>query len=332
MLVRDFLQPATVLDEQATIGDAAAGLLQTGTVYLQTAAGWRAVLPRQVVGYPVSRRLIDVPLTVVTPIDADSDIELVIDPAEPVDVVPVVAGGLIIGCVDRQRVLGAIAAETSPEQLGLLLMTRLTPALLHDVSNTLTVAQVAVQLALRTQPGEDLEAAQLALAQGIDLIRRTRALATGVDEAAPGPVDVTALVAELRPLLAAALGSSIHLALDLAPGVPAALAYRRTLERALLNLAVNARDAIGGHGRLAVSVAASAAGIELRVDDDGPGVEPALARRLFEPGVSTRGAARGLGLAAVAQALHRVGGRIELAPSALGGTCFAIVLPEAVRA
>lgn len=330
MLVRDFLQPAPVFADDATISDAAAALARTGVAYVQVRAAWQAVRPSAVVGYPTSRRLIDVPLESATPIDIDAGIDEVIGPARASDLFLVTERGAIAGCVDRRAVLGTLASETSPAQLGVLLLTRMIPALVHDLSNSLLVVRATVQLARLRDKVDDLGDVDVAVTHAIGLLQRVRDLAAGVDEDAPGPVDVNAVIGTLQPMLASALGAAIELVLDLDPTTPVALVYPRALERSVLNLVVNARDAMSDGGIVRIATAATSAGeVEIVIEDNGAGIAPEIAARLFQAGASSRGPGRGLGLTGVSQALHRVGGRVALTPSSLGGAGFRITLPAA---
>ncbi|MCB9559811.1 MAG: sensor histidine kinase [Kofleriaceae bacterium] len=332
MLVRDFLQPATVLGDDATVADAAAALARDAGVFVRGGDGWQAILPRVVLGYPATRRLIDVPLHLATAVAAGDEIDVVLDQDHPLEIVPVEDHGAFVGCVDRCAVLDAVAATVDPAQLGVLLLTRLTPTLIHDLANALTVADATLSMVGRLGDGDDgVEVARLALGQAGALLRRARELSHGADDGAPVPVDLAALLIEIQPLLDAALGRDRHLTLDLAPRTPWVLGHRRAIERTVLNLVLNARDAMTGPGRVHVSVRQGAGRqIEIVVDDDGPGIAPALAPRIFVAGTSTRrGAARGLGLAAVVGTLHRIGGSIELTASALGGAAFLVMLPQA---
>jgi len=97
------------------------------------------------------------------------------------------------------------------------------------------------------------------------------------------------------------------------------------------NLLKNSADAIreSGGGRVRVSGQIDSGQVLLLVEDDGPGIEPAVAARVFEPFVTTKTSSDGTGLGlAVSRSLAReVGGEIGLAPGVLGGACFAIRLP-----
>jgi two-component system NtrC family sensor kinase len=112
-------------------------------------------------------------------------------------------------------------------------------------------------------------------------------------------------------------------------GLSMPLLHVRSIERVVLNLVLNARDATNGSGKVRVSTASiDAARVAVEVDDDGPGVPAGRETAIFASGATTKvGAGRGLGLAGAATVLRRFGASIELVPSALGGASFRVVLP-----
>ena len=100
---------------------------------------------------------------------------------------------------------------------------------------------------------------------------------------------------------------------------------------ALLNLAINARDAMDGRGTFLIDVTREGDTVAITACDTGPGVPTALRERIFEAFYSTKGDGKGtgLGLAQVAGAARQAGGRVELQDNATGGACFVIYLPRA---
>jgi two-component system, NtrC family, sensor kinase len=124
----------------------------------------------------------------------------------------------------------------------------------------------------------------------------------------------------------------IALELDIANELPTVLADEGQIRQALLNLVRNAREAMPKGGRIAVRVRASGeGGVVLVVDDEGPGIDPALRQHLFEPFFTTKTHGTGLGLAITLQIAKAHGGRIDCEPRAEGerGTRFTLWLPEA---
>jgi CheY-like chemotaxis protein len=103
------------------------------------------------------------------------------------------------------------------------------------------------------------------------------------------------------------------------------------LVQVVVNLLLNASQAIeeGGGGSIRVSTRSTEDGVVLQVEDDGPGVPPALAERIFEPFFTTKSAERGtgLGLSLCADIIHQHLGTLQLADALEGGACFEIYLP-----
>jgi signal transduction histidine kinase len=148
------------------------------------------------------------------------------------------------------------------------------------------------------------------------------------------PVDVRALLRGLERYVRVRLpqlGRSVELHVDVPDGLPQALGNGVLLEWALENLVKNALDALAGSGG-AIHVSAGAVSprrLEIRVADDGPGVAPAVRKRIFEPGVTTKKGGWGVGLSLARRIVEDVhGGRLVLAPSERGAT-FVLLLPIA---
>ncbi|HEX2219108.1 MAG TPA: PAS domain-containing protein [Gemmatimonadales bacterium] len=158
------------------------------------------------------------------------------------------------------------------------------------------------------------------------------------------PADI---VMTLEPMLRRLLGPDRELVLDLAPDAGHVLADRGQLEQVLINLALNARDAMGQGGRLTVEVQAivldttfTARHLEtsgltgpcvmLVVSDTGHGMDDATRARVFEPFFTTKptGQGTGLGLAVVHGIIHQTGGYIGVQSEPGAGTTFRIYLPR----
>jgi len=113
-----------------------------------------------------------------------------------------------------------------------------------------------------------------------------------------------------------------------------ALANANQIQQIVVNLVVNALQAMAGEGRLVVSTVASGAGrVRLAVADSGPGIKPEVARRIFEPFFTTKpeGQGTGLGLSICYQIAEEHGGTIRLEPSPEHGACFVLELPTPSR-
>lgn len=119
---------------------------------------------------------------------------------------------------------------------------------------------------------------------------------------------------------------------DIEEGVPEVLADRDQLAQVLVNLIENAREAAGEGGRVRLFAGATAdGGAVLGVDDDGPGIDPGVRERLFEPYITTKkeSGGTGLGLAIAHRVVAEHGGTIAVEDAPLGGARFRVILPAA---
>jgi signal transduction histidine kinase len=209
---------------------------------------------------------------------------------------------------------------------------QLTGGMAHDFGNLLQVASANLELiALRPLDAERvpmaLASAQRALERGARLVDRL------LDFAKRRPMSVRSIdlgrfLADGKDLLAQAAGPGIEIRTDIAGPLPAVLADEAQLEVALLNLVVNARDAMGGRGTIRLHayactdddpapVGGDKGAVCLSVCDHGPGMSEEVLRRAAEPFFTTKGElGTGLGLAQVYGCMRQMGGnmRIESKP------------------
>jgi hypothetical protein len=160
----------------------------------------------------------------------------------------------------------------------------------------------------------------------------------------PAPVDLNEVVRDIERLLGRTLGEQVELVVDLSRDVPAVLADPGQIEQVLVNLAVNARDAMPDGGRLVIETSeveldrdflqehpdvSPGRYVRLTVADNGSGMEPDVAARVFEPFFSTKrkGEGTGLGLATVYGIVTAAGGQISLYSEPGEGTVFRVHLP-----
>jgi PAS domain S-box-containing protein len=224
-------------------------------------------------------------------------------------------------------------------------MGKVTGGVAHDVNNLLTPILGGLDLvAKRGLPDARsqrlvegaLEAAERArvLVQRLLAFGRRQPLQTSA-------VDVAKLAAGMRDLIASTLGPQIRLAVTAADDLQLARADHSQLEMALLNLAVNARDAMPDGGQLAITVArgnADGSGeltagryVKLSVTDTGTGMSPEVAQRAIEPFFSTKGIGKGtgLGLSMVHGLMAQLGGGLVINSTEGVGTTIDLWLPEA---
>jgi PAS domain S-box-containing protein len=223
------------------------------------------------------------------------------------------------------------------ESLGLL-----ASSVTHDFNNLLTVVLGNTQLALldieESSPAcQTLGSVITATAHASALTRQMLSYA-GRGHSSSQLVDLNGLVSQMTPLLHSAVGKAVSLSLELAPQLPMLEADPTQLRQVIMNLIINASEAIGAEGGsilLSTEQVADAGGepqIVLRVRDTGCGMDAETQRRIFEPFFSTKFAGRGLGLASVLGIVR--GHRGELAVESVPGqgTTFTVSLPASSAA
>jgi signal transduction histidine kinase len=140
--------------------------------------------------------------------------------------------------------------------------------------------------------------------------------------------DVAHLLQEVCQSLAPQLlAQGIHWELD-CPEQLSLRADRDMLRRAVVNLVLNALDAMPGGGLLTITVCSSAAGMEIEVGDSGPGLPSHEPDRLFEPFFTTKSSGTGLGLAIVDRIMQAHGGLVYAQNGAEGGAAFTLSIPH----
>ncbi|MEI4505206.1 response regulator [Sphingopyxis sp. CCNWLW253] len=222
---------------------------------------------------------------------------------------------------------------------------QLTGGVAHDFNNLLTPIVGSLDI-LRTKITEPrlqklLDGALQSSERARTLVARLLAFARR-QNLETLPVDVKELIAGMEELVHRSIGPTIDLSVDLAVDVPAAMVDPHQLELAILNLVVNARDAMPDGGRLAISVdrweAAGDDGIlpggtyvRIAVGDSGAGMDAETLARAVEPFYSTKGVGKGtgLGLSMVHGLAAQSGGRLSLHSKAGSGTVAEILLPAA---
>ncbi len=201
-------------------------------------------------------------------------------------------------------------------------------ALAHDLGNLLAVAGAAAE-AMGALPLPAQEAERLAI---LDAVRRGRAQLGALRGAAvPEAQELGAWLGRMEPLLRRLLGPGVALRVEGPPVPLRVLAAPAVLDRAVLNLAANARRAMGGRGCFALSLRAEGALAVLEAADDGPGFSAAALAQGMRPGFS-EASGTGLGLPSVQAAAAAAGGEVVLGRAALGGALVRLLLPLAPAA
>ncbi len=212
-------------------------------------------------------------------------------------------------------------------------------AVAHDVNNLLTVvALVASGLRGQLDPKEREQADELcdSAMRAAKLNRQLLAIGKR-GQADGGAIDVNLVIEGLRRLLERLVGASLELVVDLDDRPCVVNADPSQLERVIINLVTNARDAMRTEGRLTIETARTAPGtadgfrgesVIVRVTDTGAGMDTTTQRQIFGRFFTTKGpAGNGLGLAAVRDIVADCGGRVQVESRPGGGTRFEVVLP-----
>jgi len=167
-----------------------------------------------------------------------------------------------------------------------------------------------------------------------EVVRRMRG-ALRREDARPVPLDLAAVIRDaVRLVSAEARDHDVDLSMDVALDLPTLSGDDVQLVQVVVNLVMNAIDAVGtlppDRRRVAVAAAPVPDGVEIRVVDTGPGIPPPLAERVFDPFFTTKPGGLGLGLAISRSIVEAHGGKIRVAPGPEEGTEFHVFLP-AVR-
>jgi len=248
--------------------------------------------------------------------------------------------GFLVDVTERKRLEEQLAGAQRMEALGLL-----AGGVAHDFNNLLTAIAGYGELARMhlDEPERvrgDLHEVLNAAGRAADLTRQL--LAFGRRQVLEHDVvDLNAVVAETRPLLERLLGSGVEIALRNEPGLWATRADSGQLGQVLVNLVVNARDAMPDGGRLTIETAnetVEADGGEVppgeyvvvSVRDTGLGIDPSVRERLFEPFFTTKevGKGTGLGLAVVYGIVEQSRGHVVVRSEPGRGADFRVFLPR----
>ena len=248
------------------------------------------------------------------------------------------------------RIIGSRADVTEPRQLEMQLresqkmqaVGRLAGGVAHDFNNLLTAILGYADLALADASGsrsvrEEIQEIRKAAQRAAQLTRQL--LAFGRRQIRrPTRVDVDAVVRDTDRLLTQLLGEHIQLTVHAGARGAAVHMDPSELDQILVNLAVNARDAMAEGGAVTIEtsrshVAANDAQIEfvvISVSDTGAGIAAETMPHIFEPFFTTKGeAGNGLGLSTVYGIVEQNGGRIEVDSTVGAGTRFSVYLPIA---
>jgi len=246
--------------------------------------------------------------------------------------------------MDRTR--EALSQSQKLEAVG-----RLTGGVAHDFNNFLTIIRSSAELLRRG--GEDPERRE----------RYIRAIAETADRAAlltkqllafarqqplrPEAFRVEERLRDMAPIVETTLSAAIRVVYDLGDALDAVRADPNQFDTAILNMVINARDAMGSSGTLKITAhnvseippvrrhaAARGAFVAVSIEDSGAGIEPLTLARIFEPFFTTKplNKGTGLGLSQVYGFAKQSGGEVAVRSRVGEGTCFTLYLPRAAGA
>ena len=247
----------------------------------------------------------------------------------------VVGASQVVRNITEQRNREAVEAEARRlESVG-----RLAGGVAHDFNNLMTAVMGYGELVFSSLDAgdprrSDVAEIQRAAARAGELTQQLLAFARR-REVRPRIVDVAAQLEGLDRLISSLVAPLVRIEYAVAPDLPAVLIDPTQFEQVVMNLAVNARDAMpdGGVFRIeaAVDRRVTPPGLRLSVRDSGTGMTPEVLARMYEPFYTTKplGKGTGLGLATVYGIIQQAKGRIEVESTVGVGTTFHLLLPAA---
>jgi PAS domain S-box-containing protein len=246
-----------------------------------------------------------------------------------------------------KRVQEQVMARQKLESLGVL-----TGGIAHDFNNLLgsILAEAELgetNLAAGVTPADELLRIKAVALRASEIVRELL-IYSGQETANREPVDVSNVVAEMLELLKVSISKQAVLNIDLPACLPAVRANATQIRQVVMNLIINASEAIGDKagvitvatsrvagGRLLPSIEAKAVPdgdyLKLVVSDTGCGMTSEVQARIFDPFFTTKFAGRGLGLAVVQGIVRAHGGSLQLISGPGQGTTFEVLLPCADR-
>ena len=244
---------------------------------------------------------------------------------------------------EREKAQEALRRAQRIEAVG-----QLTAGIAHDFNNLLTAVLGNLDM-LAARHGDDarsarmVQGAQRAAQRGAQLTAQLLAFSRR-QRLAPEIVDLNRIVGNMEGMLRSTLGATMAIETKLAPGLPAALADPSQVELMILNLAINARDAMPAGGIISIETSTVRLGepsrpeeppagdyVVVAVRDTGIGIAPDVIEHIFEPFFTTKdvGKGSGLGLPQVLGVAQQLGGGVRVHTLVGRGTTIGICLPRA---
>jgi PAS domain S-box-containing protein len=244
--------------------------------------------------------------------------------------------------LERERAEAALAQAQKMEAVG-----QLTGGVAHDFNNLLTAVLASVDMIAQRTSDERVQRfvvnAQHAAERGARLTQQLLAFSRR-QRLAPKPVDINHLISGMQDLLVRTIGATVEITTRLADELPSAFVDPTQVELVILNLAINARDAMPGGGTLSLETRLlptvppdlrgelmDGAYVVIAVTDTGTGMSPEVQARAFEPFFTTKdlGKGTGLGLSQVYGFAKQSDGTVRLHSVPGEGTTVRVYLPRA---
>ena len=251
-------------------------------------------------------------------------------------------GGIVVDVTAQRRVEEQFRHAQKVHAVSLL-----AGGVAHDLNNLLTVVNgygdLVVSALPEGDPHREMVAEMRRAGERAAALTRQLLTVTYKQATSPRPLNLNHVVRDTGRMLGRVLGTGVRLEAALQPQLGTVVADPGQVEQVLLNLAVNARDAMPGGGTLTIRTADGPAAaptsaadrgrkyVLLAVSDTGTGMTPEVMGRLFEPFFTTKGEGRGtgLGLAVVRGIVADAGGLIEVDSAPGRGSTFRVYLPRA---
>jgi signal transduction histidine kinase len=256
----------------------------------------------------------------------------------------------VIEGVDR-RLVGVMLVARNLDQMSqvrstigysqkLAALSRLSAGVAHEVKNPLNATVIHLELLMQQLSSSDLPLALEHLSIITAQVHRLDEVVQGFlrfirpEDLKLQPVSLLSLVDDLMPVVVAeAQKYGVEVAVTIPGDLPAISADRGVLEQALLNLALNACQAMPQGGRLRISGSAvRGRRVEVLVEDTGVGIAPEHLSKIFDLYYTTKESGSGIGLSMVFRAIQLLDGEIEVQSTPGRGTTFRVLLPQAPEA
>lgn len=246
----------------------------------------------------------------------------------------VAAAGALAAAVGRD--MSAEAARQTEELLSqarrMEAVGRLAGGVAHDLNNYLTAIVGYAEFLREAQPPDDRHDADalLGVAERVrQLVRRLLSLSRPLELVESEAIDPAAVVRGIEPIVRALAGDGVSIVIDVPARAPAIEIAGDELERVLVNLALNGRDAMTEGGVLTLTVAPGDDIVSISVTDTGSGMDDDTRLRALDPFFTTKGRSGvGLGLSTVYGIVNRRGGRLDVESEAGVGTRVTMSFPR----